>query len=370
MSAPKHSLCFISLLTATLLMSACQSDDAQPSFDRGLLIAEDQGAVTRDGAQDQTARDAGLDQAPNTDLLLTDGPGVPLDQVVPKVDLSPAKDVAQAQDQAIPKDAEPPIPDFGAAPVATKVAAIQYGEGQAGFVDTGCATNPAPNLCAIKMLVLQARAGGASFVVIPEYSLIPDQQYWEPLPALGVNPGTSSAWPEDLFITIFSKYAKKLDIYLVINLLTFDGTKPNYKYYNTQVAFEPSGKVVGVHRKFELFGNEQKSLTPGNDVMVFSTPLGKIGLLICADIYGDSTLLDKLAYTLGARVVAFSSFWTVASAVTWQQNFAKKYGVFFIAANTTINPGQGGGVYDPNGAALAQKIQNQPSVVFADIPLP
>jgi len=248
------------------------------------------------------------------------------------------------------------------------VAAIQYGTGQAALVKSSCSNAVNPDLCAVMELIKQAQAAGAAFVVTSEYGL--GQTYYEPLPAKGDNPGTSAAWPQDAFITILSKQADTLNLYLVINVLTQSGANPNVSYHNTEIAFDPTGKVVAVHNKFNLFGGETQSLTAGNDVVTFDTPLGKLGLLICADIYGSSTLLSKLANTLKARVVLVSSYWTVSNSVSWYKSYAKKWAMYTVVSNTTHSPGQGGGVYDPSGAALAQKIQTSPTIVYASIPTP
>jgi predicted amidohydrolase len=258
--------------------------------------------------------------------------------------------------------------DDGAAASTVQVAAVQYGAGQAGQVSSWCKSHAEPDLCAVITLAYQAWSKGADLVVTPEYAL--GQTYYEPAPYVGENPATSAYWPAEAYIAILAKIARQLQIYLVVDLLTYSKQGTGYAYHNTQVAFAPSGAVVGVHNKFNLFGSEKQSLTAGNDVTVFSTPLGRVGLLICADIYGSYTLLDKLVSTKQARVVALSSYWTVSGAVNWQKNFAKKHGVYMIAANTTTGPGYGGGVFDPTGQPLAQKVASVPSYVLATIPAP
>ena len=265
------------------------------------------------------------------------------------------------------KDAGPPPPPPPAGN-PYKVAAVQYGTGQAAQVKASCSSSAAPDLCAVMALVDQARQNSATIVVTPEYGL--GQKYYEPVPSNGENPGTSSAWPSDAFIKIASQKAKQHAIYLVINLQTYAGTKPNMIYRNTQVAFGPGGQVVATHHKFNLFGAEQNTLTAGTDVVTFGTPLGKVGLLICADIYGSSTLNSKLANTLNARVVLVSSYWTVSNAVSWYVNYAKKWSKYTVVANTTHSPGQGGGIYSPSGAALDQKVSTSPSIVYALLPKP
>ncbi len=245
-----------------------------------------------------------------------------------------------------------------------KVAAVQYASGGHAAVDSTCAAAAMPDACAVGKLVAQAQAAGAVLVVTPEYGL--GQKYYEPVPTVGETPATSSSWSEGTLIKTFSEQAAKLSIHLLIDLQTSEGS--GKAKYNTLVAFDPKGKVVGVHHKFELFSSEGKSLTPGKDVMVFDSPVGKVGLLICADLYGDLRLQAKLTRTLKARVVAVSSLWTAPGGHRWQQNFAKNWGVYVVGSNTVSGAGKGGGVYSPEGKALAEHLTSSPGVVLAQIP--
>jgi len=321
-----------------------------PCLLASLLLSGCGGAVSQDAAGDD---------APDSGTLPDRGQ----DRSTPDKVPPPKKD--QGQDQAPPpkKDLAPPPKKH------YKVAAIQYGSGNAPMVKKACVTDPTPNACALEHMVAQAAATGATLVVLPEYGFGWDQKVYEPDPTVGDNPATNPAWPQSLFIPTFAKVAKLHQIYLVIHLTTKVGSSPVIAY-NTQVAFDPTGKVVGVHHKFNLWDEEPKTLTAGQDVWSFASPLGQVGLLICADIYGASPLHSKLVKTLKARVIAFSAHWMTAGAPSYQATFAKTHGVYFIAANTTLGPGQGGGVYDPNGKTLAQTTKNTPSIIYATIPSP
>ena len=246
-----------------------------------------------------------------------------------------------------------------------KVAAIQYSEGMYKQVDASCATD----VCAVQKLVAQAVSQGATFVVAPEQGL--GQQYLELSPDPGEVPADSKDWAADTLIKTFSQQAKQLKTYLVINLQTYT-EQPTTKKYNTLVAFGPGGVVLARHYKFELFSSEAKSLTPGKDfaTSTFNTPLGKVGLLICADLYGDLRMQDKLTRVLGARVVLVSSFWTAPGAQRWQQSFAKNWGVYVVGSNLVSGAGRGGGIFDPEGQELALYDKNTPGVIVADIPQP
>lgn len=239
-----------------------------------------------------------------------------------------------------------------------KVAAVQLAGRDASKVDARCAKNDAN--CAIEALIRRAHRQGAALVVTPEYSL--DQRITEPTPKIGMVPKGRKKSP---LITRFSALARELGVYLAIHL----ETTRNRHRHNTQVAFGPGGRVVGVHHKFELYGSEKDRHTPGTDVMAFDTPFGRVGMLVCADVYGDPRLHDELTGELGARIIALSTKWTVARATNWQAAFARDWGVYVVAANASAGEGRGGGVFDPRGRPLVVDERNQASVTIASIPV-
>ncbi len=237
-------------------------------------------------------------------------------------------------------------------PTDLRVAAIHY-LGTPRAVDSSCTTSA----CAVEALVRRARAEGASLVVTPEYAF--DQVGSEPDPDVGATVSDDRVAPLQ---THFGKLADELDIHLVIDLQTTDGEQQ----FNTQVAFGPNGGVVGKHHKFELFQGEKNALTAGSSVTTFDTPVGDVGLLICADLYGDTDLHQKLAQ--GARVVAVSSFWTAAGATRWQAAFARDWGVYVVASNASDGEGVGSGIFDPLGNALAVDRTLDPTSLVVSIP--
>ena len=317
----------------------------------------------------------------------------------------PQPDAAQQPDTSTPpppgKDSgtpnPPPKQDAGTVtppPALTKkVAAIQYASGQAAQVNPACTSDPTPDVCALKGLVGQAVGKKASYVVLPEYGI--DQESYEPMPAIGDNPATDSNWPTDWVLTIFSKLAQQKNIYIVVNLITHSPSNATCTadsdcsgngicmksgvctyLYNTNVAMDNTGKVVGLHRKFNLFGGETSSLTAGSGVTqgVFQTPLGKMGMLICADIYGSTSLNSQLASLVD--VVLVSSYWTTSNPVdTYYKNYLGKWPYYSVIANTTDAPGYGGGVFKGNPWAPVStsdtpnpQVAAKPSFVVAPIP--
>ncbi len=65
------------------------------------------------------------------------------------------------------------------------------------------------------------------------------------------------------------------------------------KIYNTAYVFDRKGELVAKHRKIHLFDidvedgqyfKESDTLTPGDEITVFDTDFGRVGLMICYDI--------------------------------------------------------------------------------------
>jgi predicted amidohydrolase len=251
--------------------------------------------------------------------------------------------------------------------VNNRVAAIQYGVGQFSRVDPSCSAEPLPDLCAVLAMFESARQAGAALAVGPEYSqgqLMPEQ-----VPRVGDNPAAGSDGSGSPFIQAFSRQAAAMQMYIVANIFTFEGFPLDFDYYNSTIAFGPNGAVLAVFHKFSLWRGEASFYTPGSDVVVFPSPVGNVGMLICSDLIGSSAMHWELVTTLKARVVAFSTHWMTPDAVSTQANFAKAYKVYLLAANTTFPPGNGGGIYATNGEPLAQHlVAGEPKVVVADLP--
>jgi predicted amidohydrolase len=84
--------------------------------------------------------------------------------------------------------------------------------------------------------------------------------------------------PGGAYFERLARLADDLDIHLLAGMTEDDGGQR----YNTAVVLGPDGKLVGKYRKQKL-GHELARNTPGDQSRVFSTPYGKLGVMICAD---------------------------------------------------------------------------------------
>jgi beta-ureidopropionase len=133
------------------------------------------------------------------------------------------------------------------------------------------------NMRRLVPLIREAAAGGAKIVCTTECFLdgyaIADksiplevyQSYGEPIPG-------------GKFYRQLADLSRELKIHLVAGIHEVEDDK----HYNTAVLIGPDGALLGKYHKqkleHELVRNE-----PGNQCPTFSTPYGRVGLMICAD---------------------------------------------------------------------------------------
>jgi predicted amidohydrolase len=171
---------------------------------------------------------------------------------------------------------------------------------------------------------------GAELVVLPETV------------TTGFTPGVSADELWDLMDGVpgrttepFADLAKRLGIHLIHG--TYERGERRGEVFNTSILISPEGAVLGRYRKTHPFCTELKSrggwVTPGDQVAVIDTPLGKIGMIICFD--GDFPELSRIQALLGAQIIARPSA-ILRSADIWElTNRARAYDnhVFVIGAN-------------------------------------
>ncbi len=154
------------------------------------------------------------------------------------------------------------------------------------------------NIEAVDSLLYKVKEQGADLAVLPEMFLCPYDTSAFP----------QYAEPEDGPIhTSLSALAEKNGIYLVAGSVP---EKADGRIYNTSYVFNDKGEQIAKHRKMHLFDidieggqtfRESDVLSPGNEVTVFETPFGKMGLCICYDIRFPE--LYRLMADKGATVI-------------------------------------------------------------------
>jgi predicted amidohydrolase len=216
---------------------------------------------------------------------------------------------------------------------AVTVAAVQVAPSNGPLTAESVAANCTH---AVQMVRDCVAATGAELVVLPESV------------TTGFTPGVDVHTLWDLVSEIpgpvldpFTAVATELGIHLVAG--TYERGPSRGIVQNAAVVVGPSGEVLGVYRKTHPFGGERADrggwVTPGDDICVVETPLGRIGLIICFD--GDYPELSRITAIMGAEIICRPSA-LLRSADLWElTNRARAYDnhVYMIGANATgIDP--------------------------------
>lgn len=158
--------------------------------------------------------------------------------------------------------------------------------------------NREANLAGIQQRLEAAVAEGANLIVLPElattgYTFTSREEAYahsEPVPA---GP-TVQGW---------ETFAQANGVYVVGCLPELDGVK----LYDTAVLVGPEG-FIGKYRKTHLWNEEKLFFTPGDlGFPVFDTRLGRIGLLVCWDIWFPETA--RLIAQQGADIICIPTGW-------------------------------------------------------------
>jgi predicted amidohydrolase len=112
-------------------------------------------------------------------------------------------------------------------------------------------------------------------------------------------------------VTQLSKKAKELETYIVAGTIL---EKEKSKIYNTSVLFGPNGEVIGKQRKTHPENHASKrevdlGITPGDELNVYDTELGKIGILI--DVDANVPEIPRAYALKGADIICWPLNWSV-----------------------------------------------------------
>jgi predicted amidohydrolase len=227
--------------------------------------------------------------------------------------------------------------------------------------------NKAENIKKIENQVTKAKQQGAELVILPELSLTGYTMRDRIYELAETIPGHST--------TAFEKLAKKTGSYIVFGMPELS-EKTQATVYNAAVLVGPDG-FIGKYRKMCLpthsVFEEKRYFRPGYQTAVFETELGKIGLIICYDIFFPE--VSRLTRLKGAQLIVcisaspatrrtFFETLTVARAI---ENTAFLAYVNLVGIEDGLQFWGGSRLVGPNGKTFVQAKYDEEDLVVDEI---
>jgi predicted amidohydrolase len=123
--------------------------------------------------------------------------------------------------------------------------------------------------------------------------------------------------------------AQVANIYVVAGLTEKEGAD----IYNAAILISPDGSILAKHRKINVMDIAQDLYCTGDSLAVTKTPLGTIGLNICADNFPNSLALGHSLARMGAQILLSPSAWAMPPE---HDNLREPYGALWQESYTTL----------------------------------
>ncbi len=222
---------------------------------------------------------------------------------------------------------------------------------------------PERNLEACLAKLEEAAAAGAELLVLPECA-IPGYMFEsaeEALPFAEEVPGPSSE--------LLERESRRLGMHVVCGLLERDGDTLR----NAAVLVGPDG-LVGTYRKTHLpFLGVDRFVFPGDELTVYDTPLGRIGVEICYDLRFPE--VTRTLALRGADIVAHPTNFPIAAKLQTELITvarAAENRIYLLTANRVGKERLGefcgwSQIVDPYGTRLAEAGETEEALLVADV---
>src|SRR3954469_11625697 len=221
------------------------------------------------------------------------------------------------------------------------------------------------NLDACLARLEEAAADGAELTVFPECA-IPGYMFdtaEEALPYAEEIPGPSTE--------AFERECRRLGVHAICGLIEHEGDT----LYNAAILVGPDG-LIGSYRKTHLpFLGVDRFVTPGDELKVFDTALGRIGLIICYDLRFPE--VTRTLALQGADMVALPTNFPMAARLQCDviaPARAAENRIYLLVANRVGKERWGefcglSQIVDPYGTRLAETDETEEAVLVAEVDL-
>ena len=192
------------------------------------------------------------------------------------------------------------------------------------------------NLARAAAAVKKAATAGAEICVLPEAM---DLGWANPEAAELATPVPGPV------SVLLSAMAVKNHVWLVSGMTEKDGDD----VYNTALLISPQGVLMAKHRKINILTGVEDVYTPGDRLQTVKTPLGRIGIDICADNFVTSLPLGHALARMGAEIILSPCAWAVTPerdpvtdpyGAEWHEPYSLLSGLYHIPVIGVSNVGQ------------------------------
>ncbi|MCA8829980.1 carbon-nitrogen hydrolase family protein [Hymenobacter pini] len=213
------------------------------------------------------------------------------------------------------------------APAATPVFAgsLRVGMGQL-LVEGG---EPERNLERAERMIAQAASQACNVVLLPETL---DFAWTHPSALTEAQPIPG------LYSDRLCQAAVQHGVYICAGLTE---RAPDGRNYNAAILINPEGHIICKYHKINLLEVELPFYAVGQTLNVVDTPLGKIGVNICADNFLDGLPIGHTLARMGAEFILSPSSWTVDYSITeehdpYQEKWVKPYSILAQLYNVVV----------------------------------
>jgi len=229
--------------------------------------------------------------------------------------------------------------------------------------------------------IAEAASNGASIALLPEAM---DLGWTDPS-------AKTKAYeiPEGRTCLILRKAAEKYGIYVCAGIIEKEGDRR----YNAAIIIDPSGSVILKHRKINELDIAHDLYSLGDRLNVVKTPIGTLGLYICADATAPGNALSNSLGLLGADIILSPCAWAVPPEFdnkvspygdTWRNVYkpaSSRYEIWIVGVSNVgkIEAGPWKGwdcigcslVYGPDGSEVLQAPYGAraDTIIYVDINL-
>ncbi len=193
------------------------------------------------------------------------------------------------------------------------------------------------NLARMRASIAQAARDGAHIVLLPEAL---------PLGWMAAsNREAADAIPDGPTCLILRDAARRHGVYVCSGLVERAGAR----VFNAAVLVDPQGDVLLHHRKVNELDIARDLYDRGDRLGVVATPLGTLGLMICADAFADGLVVSRTLGLMGAEVILSPCAWAVPPdhdnvrepyGTLWRDSYgpvAREFGLW-IAGASNVGP--------------------------------